>query len=196
MRARKRLVIGVHVAFVFPQVRRADEVFSALFTLVRLFPGVRSDVLAVIGRPDVAAVAKRATVRSFPRVQSLVLLERSLVRIRLAADVAHVGLESGVSRDVALQVAQLLERPVAVRTLERTLLRIDIAAFLHRFQKSRHFRVMSTFYIRRYFDSVLLGFFNLKIFEFVVFQQFFVYMIFGASITIVFTFKTFFFLAF
>lgn len=77
--AEERLVVGVHVALVFPQVRGTHKVLAAFLTDVRLLSCVRSDVFAKVRGPNVAFLAKRALVRSFARVQPLVLLKSPLV---------------------------------------------------------------------------------------------------------------------
>lgn len=137
VRAREGLVIGVRVAFVLAQVGRADEVFAAGAAGVGFLTGVRADVLAVVRGPDVRPGAEGAVVGTLARVQTLVLLQRALVGVGLAARVAHVRLEARVCLQVTLEVAELLEGPVAVRTLEGTLLCIrPAAALLHCHQKS------------------------------------------------------------
>ena len=76
------------------------------------------------------------------RVQPLVLLQGALVGVGLAADVALVRLAARVRLQVALQVAELLEGPVAARALEAPLLVVDVhATLLHRRKDARHLAV-------------------------------------------------------
>lgn len=53
---------------------------------------MRADVLAVVRGPDVSPGAEGAAVRTLACVQALVLLQRPLVGVGLAACVAHVWL--------------------------------------------------------------------------------------------------------
>lgn len=85
LRTWKGFVVGVHVALVLPQVRGAHKVLAAGLAHVWLLSGVRADVLAVIGGPDVGLVTEGAVVWSLSGVQALVLLKRALVGIGLAA---------------------------------------------------------------------------------------------------------------
>lgn len=48
VRTWERLVVGVHVPLMLPQVGGADEILAACFTDVGLLAGVCADVLAVI----------------------------------------------------------------------------------------------------------------------------------------------------
>lgn len=75
----ERLVVGVHVPLVLSQIRGADKILSAGFTDVRFLARVCADVLAVIRGPDVRFVTKGTAVWSFPSVQTLVLLQRTLM---------------------------------------------------------------------------------------------------------------------
>lgn len=94
-----------------------------------------ADMLPVIRGPDIGLHAEGAVVRSLARVQTLVLLQCALMRVSLAAYITHVWLESRVCLQVTLQVAELLESPVAVWALKGTLLHVDPAAFFHGDQK-------------------------------------------------------------
>jgi len=136
VRAREGLVVGVHVPLVLPQVGGANEILAAGVAHVGLFAGVCADVLAVVGGPDVGLDAEGAVIRPLARVETLVLLQRALVGVRLAANVARVRLEARVRLQVTLQVAELLEGPAAVGALEGTVLFVDDVAFLHCDQKS------------------------------------------------------------
>lgn len=141
----ERLVVAVHVPLVLAQVRGANEVLAARIADVGLLPRVRADMLAVIRRPDVGLNAERAVIGPLAGVQTLVLLQRALVRVRLATYVAHVRLEACVRLQVTLQVAELVESPVAVRALEGAMRRVDPTSFFHRGQKPRDLVIFVVF---------------------------------------------------
>lgn len=128
--AEERLVVGVHVALMFPQVRGAHKILSTFLTDVRLLSGVCSDVFAEVRGPNVAFLTKRALVRSFACVEPLVLLKSPLVRVGLPAHVANMWFKTAVSIDVAQQVAGLFESPVAVSALVRTVFRVSLYSSL------------------------------------------------------------------
>lgn len=94
----------------------------------------------------------------FAGVQTLVLLQRALVRVSLATYVAHMRLEACVRLQVTLQVAELVESPVAVCALEGAMLCVDLTAFFHRHQKPRDLVtfMVSTGFLNGTTSSVLL----------------------------------------
>lgn len=138
-RARVRLVVCVHVALMFAKVGGPNEVLATGGAIVGLLPRVSADVFAVVRRPDVGFGAEGAAVRPLPRVQPLVLLQRTLVGVSLPADVTHMRLEAGVRLQVTLEVTQLLEGPGAVGALEGSVLRVYCSTLFHGYQESVDF---------------------------------------------------------
>ena len=106
-------------------LRRSEErakAFSQSAQPLGPLTRVGADVLAVVRGPGVVSGAEGARVGLLARVQAAVLLQRALVQVGFAAELAGVGLGPAVCLPVAQQVAGLLEGLPALQTLVGMLL--------------------------------------------------------------------------
>lgn len=134
--AKERLVVGVHVPHVFPQVGGAHKVFTAFLADVGLLSRVRPNVFSEVRGPDVGFFTEGTLVRSFTGVEPFVLLKCTLVRVGFSTHVTDVRPEATVSFHVTRKVAGLLESPVTVSALVRTVLRVSLSPSL--FHRRKH----------------------------------------------------------